>query len=469
MATSSRSVSEIPPDSLEYKNPYTDQLQSAKSGERVPLFNRQKTVYRTRMCIQSKAVILILLWNLLVSFAFQGILDPYFYIALLHNTSISRVTSTALLSSIAFSASAFLLLFYPLAGCLADVKLGRYKATTNSLCAIFWSLLFATIIFAIVIFLNVFIIQLELFMIIIAPVVVPLLLVSVLSSGVFSANVIQLGTDQLHDAPSEDFDIYINWYVWTTYLGITLFKVPWDIMFNSYKNCVSYFDDILWSLLVVSFIIIIGVFILGVSLCFAQCKRHWFLIDSGSRNPYKLVYKIVKFAVEHKNPIERSAFTYCEDELPSRFDLGKAKYGGPFTTEQVENVKVLSGILVILLTLGPIHAVDIAANGILPVFAQHMDHNCGSVMSKFGTMAPMALVIFVPLYIITRRSTLSKYIPGMLKRMGMGSILVTLSLVFPLIIETVGHTRTHHDLTNSTNLTCFLADRYDYNLSLIHI
>ena len=42
---------------------------------------------------------------------------------------------------------------------------------------------------------------------------------------------------------------------------------------------------------------------------------------------------------ENKHPRCRSAFTYCEDELPSHLDLGKHKYGEPFTTEQVEDSK----------------------------------------------------------------------------------------------------------------------------------
>ena len=56
-------------------------------------------------------------------------------------------------------------------------------------------------------------------------------------------------------------------------------------------------------------------------------------IDSGSKNPYKLVYRVLKFAKDHTNPIRCSAFMYCEDELPSRLDVGKEKYGGSFTTE----------------------------------------------------------------------------------------------------------------------------------------
>ena len=89
------------------------------------------------------------------------------------------------------------------------------------------------------------------------------------------------------------------------------------------------------------------------------------MIDSGSRNPYKLVYKVIKLAAYHKTPIRRSAFTYCEHELPSRMDLGREKYGGPFTTEQVEDVKAFLGILRVLLTLGPVFATDIAASNML--------------------------------------------------------------------------------------------------------
>ena len=42
------------------------------------------------------------------------------------------------------------------------------------------------------------------------------------------------------------------------------------------------------------------------------------------------------------------AFTYWEDELPSHIDFNKRKYRGPFTTEQVEDVKIFLRLLVII-------------------------------------------------------------------------------------------------------------------------
>jgi hypothetical protein len=66
------------------------------------------------------------------------------------------------------------------------------------------------------------------------------------------------------------------------------------------------------------------------------------------QNPYKLAYKVIKYALKNKHPQRRSAFTYCEDELPSRLDFGKSKYGGPFTTEQVEDVKTFLRVLAVI-------------------------------------------------------------------------------------------------------------------------
>uniref|UniRef100_A0A1X7VPM4 Uncharacterized protein n=1 Tax=Amphimedon queenslandica TaxID=400682 RepID=A0A1X7VPM4_AMPQE len=41
------------------------------------------------------------------------------------------------------------------------------------------------------------------------------------------------------------------------------------------------------------------------------------------------------------------ALTYWEEEAPSRLDLGKDKYGGPFTEEEVEDVKTVFRLLLL--------------------------------------------------------------------------------------------------------------------------
>ena len=71
----------------------------------------------------------------------------------------------------------------------------------------------------------------------------------------------------------------------------------------------------------------------------------WFLTDSQRHNPYKLIYQVTKISRFHKVPVNHSAFTYCEDEIPFDLDLGKAKYGGLFTSDEVEDVKAFYNIL----------------------------------------------------------------------------------------------------------------------------
>ena len=62
--------------------------------------------------------------------------------------------------------------------------------------------------------------------------------------------------------------------------------------------------------------------------------------------PVKLIEK------GHKHPLQRSAFTFSENYIPSRLDFAKERFGGQFTTEQVENVKIFLRILLILFALG---------------------------------------------------------------------------------------------------------------------
>ena len=75
----------------------------------------------------------------------------------------------------------------------------------------------------------------------------------------------------------------------------------------------------------------------------------WLIIEPKSPQSLETIYQVVRFAAKHKAPLNRSAFTYWEEDIPSRIDLGKIKYGGPFTTEQVEDVKTVLRLLVIVL------------------------------------------------------------------------------------------------------------------------
>ena len=194
-----------------------------------------------------------------------------------------------------------------------------------------------------------------------------------------------------------------------------------------------------------------------VSLCIAHCKKHWFLMEPSTVNPYKLVFKVTKFAWQHKVPVKRSAFTYCEDDIPSGLNLAKDKYGGPFTTEQVEDVKVFYGILKVLFSLGPVFFIKFAADVMLYQFAWHgsilkiyhsnfshftlYNHPAQLLLIHYGLLTSLVPTICIPLYLFLLRPFLFNYVPGMLKRMGIGAIMTVLSLICTVAIGAWAHTR----------------------------
>ena len=87
-------------------------------------------------------------------------------------------------------------------------------------------------------------------------------------------------------------------------------------------------------------------------MCVLQRK---FPIEQASRKPLRLIYSVLKYSYNHKQPERRSALTYWENDIPSRIDLGKHKYGGPFTYEQVESVKTVFRLLLLMVSLFGFH------------------------------------------------------------------------------------------------------------------
>ena len=412
--------------------------------------SKVKSKFKSRRCClcSSKAALIILVWNMIVSFGLLVFTNPSYYEIIFRDDPFTM--------SIIYGASAFLVLFYPLAGCLADIRWGRHKTVVNSLYFTFWSTVLIITIGGLGTICFIRMMELspdELNPIQIATTVVvctlfgiPLFFGGILllcSLVAFSANVIQYGMDQLHDAPADDSVLYIHWYVWTVFLVLLVVRSS------------VYFPLI--GLFLYYCMIPLALFLLGITLCVYRCKRNFFLIDSGSRNPYKLVYKVSKFAKQHRNPIRRSAFTYCEDELPSRFDLGKEKYGGPFTTEQVENVKAFLGILRLLLTTGPTLTSAIA-------------NDLSAFRLYFGVATPLIVVVSIPLYLGLLRPFIHNYIPGMLKRIGLGMILLLLSCLCSLAMSFF-QSKNCSVYDNSTDTYCelFLYDQQNYSIYYISI
>ena len=167
-----------------------------------------------------------------------------------------------------------------------------------------------------------------------------------------------------------------------------------------------------------------------------------------------MVIEVLRFARRHKYPLLRSAFTYCDDDRTSRLDYAKARYGGPFTTEQVEDVKIFVRILILLISLGPIFIMEVQTGitGFM-VFGLHTGYpvdyanRCTVwVLLESGALMHVLGSIFLPVYmyiyfILLRHTTSSK----MFNRLRVGIILWILGTLSMLAIDLAGHLHSVND------------------------
>ena len=418
----------------------------------------------TNKCISSKAVLLVLIWcfsvSLVLNSYFEGVAYSYiFFNQLLQNNELYYVC--------VYAANAVVLCFYPLAGFLADNKIGRFNTVYEAT----KFLLLLTILTGIIVlarFLMARFVHTSIQRQLLIALIFLMLLLTVVTLALFNANIIQFGVDQLQDSPADHQSLYIYWNVCVNYVvvfilltGSTITSVP-VIGENLY----------IFNTLVVVGPLISSIVLLCIVLIVVHCKKHWFLIDSARSNPYKLVYRVTKFARQHKVPIRRSAFTYCEDDIPTGLDLGKNKYGGPFTTEQVEDVKSIYGILKILFSLGITFFLDIASGPLFTKFA-HMQYNSfilttvnvgyliQDILLKKGMLSSTLVVLGVPIYICLIRPY---YHCGLntFKRMGIGIVFFILSVTCTLVAEATIHSSSNSTATQSVYSDWIINDINSY-------
>ena len=215
----------------------------------------------------------------------------------------------------------------PFAGWLADLYLRRYRVIRWSM-FIMW---FAALLGAVSSVISNLVERYDT----IQPYIIAIMsMIMSFGFGGFQANVLLFGIDQLYDASTDEIIVFIRLYVWTLFCGAIIVTYTYTCLNIEYHG--RLFEQLLVCIC------------LTIALVSMFCEKILIKEPATRQNPFKLIYKVIQYAVKNKQPRSRSAFTYCEDELPSRIDLGKSKYGGPFTIEQVEDVKTFFRLLVII-------------------------------------------------------------------------------------------------------------------------
>lgn len=342
---------------------------SVQSSERRPLLAMQPVDrswcknYRRRR-LRSKAAVLVLLWNLLVfSYQFESLRS---ILKTLPGEFLSDPWQAACLATL-FQDSIPRLL-YPLTGWLADTKFGRYKVMRTSM----WLMWAGSVVLLLVLILRYKYTYplahdhaaLE------SGITIPALIVvyAVNSVGLagFHANIIPFGLDQMEGGSGDQLSAFTHWYYWSRNFSMGLFvHAVLYVVFvckeegeeiNQYPEPADRMDLV---------ILAVEVGFLTLALALDFLFSDWLVKEPRTQNPLKTIRKISLFVMRHSRPVgRRSAFSYASmgRKLPSRSDLAKRLFGGPFESEDVESVKTFWNVIILLLSLGGgffvIHAVS---------------------------------------------------------------------------------------------------------------
>ena len=370
--------------------------------------------------ISSRSAILVLIWDTLI------------YSQALFLTNFAGTTYISqhekgyppVAASIVFDVCYSLVyLSSPLVGLLADVWIGRYKAITAGIITCFLAWIFAGIGYIVK---ELF--ELNSISYIMYGLAYLLELVGYTS---FKANIVQYNIDQLVGASADELSTVIYWHCFSIPLVLTVLQL-----------CRCLTDSFILPSYIIS-----GVSV-SIVLVTHSFFKHWleniFLID----NPIKLIVGVLNYARKHKYPENRSALTYWEKEVPSRLDLGKEKYGGPFSEEEVENVKTIFRMIPLFISMIGLGCTD-EVYWKVTLGQVRQDHvkisyiSCITSLKFFMFITQM--ILFICYFLL--RLCLYKYIPSMLKKIVLGLLFAVCSTVsYTVILRFYGNEASYNNV-----------------------
>ena len=294
-----------------------------------------------------------------------------------------------------------LLSLFPFVGYIADGVIGRYKVIKLAM----YFLLLAVIIKTTgILILN-------------DSLVTPYLATAPLglAGACHIACTIQFTIDQAVGASGEELSFILYWLFWGILTGASV-GIDLQMIDNDETGLLS--EILLFC--VASSSLLVTVFMMECCSCKLMTRPQL-------SNPIKQLVKVLNYARKHKFPERRSALTYWESDYPSRIDLGKDKYGGPFTVEEVEDIKTFFRLLPVICCTTAFML--LAWNkGYIEAKRQNINDN---FFFTFGA----ALYIFgLPVYHFFIYPFLYNYIPSMLKRVGLGYLLMLINILARMII-----------------------------------
>ena len=327
---------------------------------------------------------------------------------------------------------------FPFFGLLADVKVGRYTSIITGVYLTFLSWLTGGLCYNIKDFLGYNV----LFFILIGVVY----LLQVIGYSCIRSNIVQFNIDQAIGASGDKLSAIIYWHS-LSIPAIFCIDIIVQCLINQFLS-VSY----VVSGVAVSIVIVTNFLF-----------KHWLDTTSHIVNPVKLIAKVLNYARKNKYPRNRSAFTYWEENYPSRLDLGKEKYGGPFTEEQVENVKVVMRLTPLLICIvGLTCAKDVKKISYYKSDEELSFFECFMLKNALYNLVASLLILIYQLIIYPY---FHNYIPSMLKRIGIGLVFSLFTTIYSVVMLACKN----HFLFDTTSYKAAIVSQCFYGIAIAFI
>ncbi len=357
--------------------------------------------------LKSKGAILVLIWD--------GVINLYFYMTMITISDVLIHSSFSYLEILAYSMIGILTLprlFSPIGGLIVDTWTGRYRSIIASI----YISLFAWLIFSITYLAWKYYFQSQNVAISIIMLIAAFLFL--IGIGGFKSVPVPYNVDQLMDSSSDEISALIIWHVFCYFIVDLLSPTITFYITNGFVIvCAS------------------GFLIICVMLSHCVFKSHLNRLHEVS-NPVKLIYNVLIYAKRNKYPRNRSALTYWENSYPSRIDFGKQRFGGPFTEEQVENVKTVGRILPVLLLSMIVCRIGYDSVNLYQRSAnrKNTNYNISDVMIAEDILPYLVATLMILLYQFVLYPCFYKYIPSLLKRIGLGIFFSLLTSAIYMIL-----------------------------------
>ena len=279
------------------------------------------------------------------------------------------------------------------------------------------------------------------------------LLMAIGISGMLT-NVLAYGMDHLIDASNSKVRAFVHWTVWGLFVGYL-------------NGHIAFVERSIEDVTLLLVTVLVTFCALSCAVIAHTCLHHRFLQGQNQNNPYTKVFAVLKYAVRHKAPENRSAFTYWEEKEPGRLDLGKEKYGGPFKESDIEDVKATLKVIAIILSLFGFYISFFAIFEGFPLINKLEGARGAKGYASYilWDIFDELIVILIPAFELVLIPLLPKieyFLLNPLRGIGVAYLFLLTSLITMFIIDFSGEIKTQ----NNTSIVCYLSSDYDQDDTL---